>query len=123
MPTTQVKDMHVLAIYVTDLEKSQAFYAEHLGFEKTQDMTPGILMKAGDVTLYLEADRKKGRDESMSTTEFSPCFATDSVKTSYDALEKAGISIVSPYQEFGPTFSFFRIRDPDGNLIEFAGTP
>jgi hypothetical protein len=81
------------------------------------------LMKAGGVTLCLEAGREAARGDSRSMAEFSPCFATDSVKASYKALEKAGVPISAPYQQLGPAFALFRIPDPDGNLIEFAGTP
>jgi len=123
MPTITVKDLNVLAIYVTDLARSEAFYRDHLGFEKCEDMEPGILMKAREVTLYLEAGREKERDEKATTAEFSPCFATDSVKGSYEALKAAGVAISGEYREFAPTYAFFRISDPDGNLIEFAGTP
>ena len=123
MTATRVKDLNVLAIYVTDMERSRVFYSKHLGFEMAGDMPPGILMKSGQVTLYIEASRKTKRTDSSPTSEFSPCFATDSVKASHDALKAAGVTIVTPYQEFGPTFAFFRIADPDGNLIEFAGTP
>ncbi len=123
MATTTVRDLNALAIYVTDLERSADFYRKHLGFEVSGDMPPGVLMKAGSVTLYLEADRKAKRTESQPLAEFSPCFATDSVKASHDALRAAGVRIVTAYQEYGPAFALFRIADPDGNLIEFAGTP
>jgi hypothetical protein len=86
-------------------------------------MEPGILMKAGEVTLYLEAGRKNERGREYAMSEFSPCFATHSVKGSYEALKAAGVPIRAEYQEFAPTFAFFRIADPDGNLIEFAGSP
>lgn len=55
--------------------------------------------------------------------EFSPCFATDGVKAAYQSLKAAGVRIVGEYQEFGPQFAFFRVSDPDGNLIEIAGAP
>lgn len=123
MATTNVRDLNVLAIYVTDLARSETFYREHLGFEKCEDMEPGILMKSGEVTLYIEACRKTERGAERASAEFSPCFATDSIKDSYEALKAAGVSISAEYQEFAPTFAFFRISDPDGNLIEFAGKP
>ena len=110
-------------IYVTDLARSEAFYRDHLGFEKIEDMPPGILMKAGTVSLYLEANRERGNDATPRSSEFSPCFATESVKGSYGALKAAGVTISADYQEFAPTFAFFVIGDPDGNLIEFAGAP
>ena len=123
MSTVNVLGLNVLAVYVKDLETSVSFYRDHLGFKQTQEMSPGILMEAGDVTLYLEANRQKDRPEPATTAEFSPCFATESVKSSYDALKKAGVEMTVEYQEFGPTFALFQIADPDGNLIEFAGTP
>lgn len=80
MPTTNVKDLNVLAVYVTDLNRSETFYREHLGFEKVADMDPGILMKAGQVMLYIEPGCHQVRCEETAAAEFSPCFATDSVR-------------------------------------------
>jgi len=123
MPTTTVKGLNVLAIYVADLARAEAFYAEHLGFEKSGDVEPGILMQAGDVSLYLEETAGKRDREAEAPFGCSPCFETDGVKASFEALSAAGVPIRTPYQEFGETFALFRIADPDGNLIEFAGAP
>jgi len=123
MATVMVRDLNVLAVYVSDLARSEAFYRDQLGFEKMGDMEPGVLMKAGNVTLYIEACRLNGRGGLSDNSEFSPCFGTDSVKASYEALRNAGVLVNSEYREYGPTFALFRICDPDGNLIEFAGTP
>lgn len=123
MPTINVKSLNVIAVYVTDLQRSIHFYTEQLGFEQIQEMSPGVLLKAGDVTLYIEPGRKKRIEEAGVLTEFSPCFATDSVKQSYESLKNAGVKIVADYQEFGPTFAFFQFADPDYNLIEIAGNP
>jgi catechol 2,3-dioxygenase-like lactoylglutathione lyase family enzyme len=123
MSTITVQGLNVLAIYVTDLEHSESFYRDQLGFEKTGEMPPGILMEAGRLTLYLVSNRQVKRTESSKVAEFSPCFATESVKSSYEALKAAGVTIAVDYQEFAPTFAFFQIADPDGNLIEFAGEP
>ncbi len=99
------------------------FYTERLGFEKGEDMSPGVLLRAGDVTLYLEPGRKTRESASREFPEFSPCFASESVKQSYEVLKSAGVTIVEDYQEYGPTFALFKIADPDGNLIELAGQP
>ncbi len=123
MPTTTVTSLNVLAVYVTDLEKSESFYRDQLGFHRTDEMPPGILIKSGDVTLYLEANRQTEKSDSSKAAEFSPCFATESVKASYEALRTSGVNMVVEYREFAPTFAFFLIADPDGNLIEFAGKP
>ncbi len=87
------------------------------------DMPPGVLMASGDVTIYLEPGRGARESVPGTTAEFSPCFATDSVKASWQALRDAGTTIVEEYQEFGPEFALFKVADPDGNLIEFAGRP
>ena len=42
MTATRVKDLNVLAIYVTDMERSRVFYSKHLGFEMAGDMPPGV---------------------------------------------------------------------------------
>jgi catechol 2,3-dioxygenase-like lactoylglutathione lyase family enzyme len=123
MATTTVRDLNVLAVYVTDLNRSVEFYGKHLGFTKVEDMEPGVLMSAGPVSLYLEANRTMKRADSAPAAEFSPCFATDSVRASYEALKAAGVRVVLRYSEVAPAFAVFRIADPDGNLIEFAGKP
>ena len=122
MAVTHVKDMQVLSIYVKSLEISEAFYHEYLGFKRFQDMDPGILMRAGAVTLYMEESRKPD-GPSTKPFGFSPCFETESIKASFASLREAGVEIETEYQEFGPQFAFFRILDPDGNLIELAGSP
>ncbi|MBN2053837.1 VOC family protein [bacterium] len=123
MPTINVRDLNVLAVYASNFQRSVAFYTDHLGFEKVEDMPPGILMKAGAVMLYIEAGKVVEPETGPSPGGFCPCFAVDSVKESYQALREAGVRISTPYQEFGPAFALFRITDPDGNVIEFAGSP
>jgi lactoylglutathione lyase len=121
--TIEITGMNVLAVYVADLEQAVTFYTEQLGFERGEEMSPGVLLRAGDVTLYLEAGRRARESASREFPEFSPCFATASVKESYAALKSADVTIVEEYQEYAPTFALFKIADPDGNLIEFAGQP
>ncbi|MCK5065378.1 MAG: VOC family protein [Candidatus Fermentibacteraceae bacterium] len=123
MAKVKVNDMNVLAVYVTDLEMAKAFYIEQLGFEECEEISPGILLRSGDVTLYMEAGRKERKFESREFSEFSPCFATDSVKQTYEVMKSSGVKVVEEYQEYAPTFALFKITDPDGNLIEIAGKP
>jgi catechol 2,3-dioxygenase-like lactoylglutathione lyase family enzyme len=121
MPTTVVEELNVLALYVEDMEKTRAFYAEHLGFEHVENIDPGILMKAGEVALYIEGGHAGNGPSALAG--YCPCFAAASVRSSYEALSAAGVTISAPFQEFGPSFALFRIADPDGNQIEFAGAP
>ncbi|HHH76049.1 MAG TPA: hypothetical protein ENL03_03375 [Phycisphaerae bacterium] len=71
MSKVKVHNMNALAIYVTDLDKSKAFYIDQLGFEEGEEMQPGILLRSGDVTLYIEAARTKRKSESREVSEFS----------------------------------------------------
>lgn len=123
MSKVRVNDINVLAVYVTDINKAKAFYIDHLGFEESEEISPGILLRSGDVTLYMEEGRSRQKPETRELSEFSPCFATDSVKQTYEVLKSSGVRIAEEYQEFAPTFALFKIVDPDGNLIEFAGKP
>lgn len=123
MPTVTVTGLNVIAIHVTDLSQAEEFYRDQLGFQKCQDMPPGILMESADVTIYLEPGRQQGAERKRTAAEVSPCFACRSVKAASEALRAAGVPFVSDYQEFGPSFAFFQIMDPDGNVIEFAGEP
>jgi len=123
MSKVNVRELSVLALYVTDLDKAKAFYVEQLGFREGERTPPGLLLRSGEVTLYLEGGREKRKLGAREFSEFSPCFATDSVKRSYEALRSAGVDVVEDYKEYGPHFALFKIADPDGNLIEFAGEP
>jgi len=123
MPTVQVTGVQVVAIYVTDLERAKQFYMQQLGMTGGDEMPPGVLLKAGEDTIYLEGGRAPRDAEPLKQVEVSVCLGVPSVKAAADALEAAGVSVVSAYHEFGPEFAMLRITDPDGNVIEFAGAP
>jgi hypothetical protein len=59
----------------------------------------------------------------MTYNTVSPCFASDSVREAYETLKEAGVKFVEDYNQSTDTFAMFRIADPDGNVIEFAGKP
>jgi len=123
MSRIEIRGINVLAVYVSDLERSKTFYTEILGFEEGDEVAPGILLKSGEVTLYLEAGRLERGVRTGNLPEFSPCFETESVRRTFEEMILSDVSIVEEYQEYGPAFALFKIADPDGNLIEFAGEP
>ena len=118
-----ITGLNVVAIYGSDLERSRQFYMDILGFEECGNYEPGILLKSGSVTIYLEGGRSPKPDTDTSAAEISPCFSALSIKDTYENLKEAGVTIETDYQEFGPEYSLFRILDPDGHVIEFAGKP
>lgn len=124
MPTVSVSQLHLLSIYVSDLEGACEFYIKHFGFEEAEDMPPGKLLKGAGAMLYLEAGRvPRAQDEEPQPAEMCPCFGLESIKRGHQALEDAGLHVLMPYTEYAPTFAMFAVADPDGNRIEFAGKP
>ncbi|MCD4847955.1 MAG: VOC family protein [Candidatus Aegiribacteria sp.] len=123
MSKIAVKGLQVLSAYVSDLDRSVKFYTEILGFRQIGEVLPGLTLRSGDLTLYLEPGRQSKVAESGNYAEFSPCFETESVKATYEILKNLGVSICEDYQEYSPEFAMFKISDPDGNVIEFAGNP
>ncbi len=123
MPSVQVTGVQVVATYVSDLERAKTFYSEQLGFSEAAPMPPGVLLKAGELSLYLEGGRAPREAASRGQAEVAAVLEVASVKAAAEALEAGGVRIVTPYQEFGPEFGMFQISDPDGNLVEFAGKP
>ena len=83
MGTITVTGLNVLAIYVSDIESAKLFYTEHLGFESCGDHPPGILMQAGDVTLYIEGGCQRQASPDAEAVTISPCFACESVKDAF----------------------------------------
>lgn len=125
MSTIATTGLNVIAVFVSDLARAKTFYTDQLGFKHGQDMDPGVLLEAGDLSLYLEGGREP-RDAgaaSAGVAEVCPCLAVASVQGAHDALAAAGVTIALPLKQFGYQFAMFRFADPDGNVFEIAGTP
>lgn len=123
MGKSMVTGLQAISVFVTDLARAREFWEGLLGFEPAGEMPPGMLFKAGEVTIYLEPGRKARADEPGAAAEVAPALATESVKAAHEKLRAAGVRIVRDYQKFGDDFAFFQCADPDGNLVEFAGAP
>jgi catechol 2,3-dioxygenase-like lactoylglutathione lyase family enzyme len=123
MSALKVNGLQVLAVYCSDLERSKSFYRDILGFGDEQEMPPGALLFQDGITLYLEPGRVPAEKGALKHPEICPCFGTESIKNAFQSLKDAGVKIVTEYTEYAPTFAMFRVADPDGNVIEFAGEP
>lgn len=124
MSTVQITQLHVLAIYISDLQGARDFYTTHFGFIDAGGMPPGLLLAGGGATLYLEEGRvPRALGEEPATAEICPCFGLESIKAGWEALRAAGLHVLMPYTEYAPTFAMFAVADPDGNRLEFAGRP
>jgi catechol 2,3-dioxygenase-like lactoylglutathione lyase family enzyme len=118
-----VTGVNVLAIYVSDVEGARRFYVDLLGLTEQGPMDPGIMLRAGEVDIYLEGGRGGSVDPGLTLATQSICFATVSVGATFEALKSAGVRIIKDYKQYGDQFAMFRIADPDGNVLEFAGKP
>ena len=118
-----VTGVNVIAIYVADLERAKRFYVDTLGLAERGGMAPGVVLSVGETTVYLEAGRTGSVDPGISLPTVSICFDTPSVRAAFDELKAKSVRVVEELRSVGDDFAMFRIADPDGNVVEFAGKP
>lgn len=118
-----VSDVAVVAIYVRNLELALEFYRDRLGLPVLGPMDPGVLLKAGSLTLYLEGGRQILAPPGLEGCTTSLCLSGPSIRRIWEHLQSCGVPVVEPWLQHGEDFAMFRVEDPDGNVVEFAGTP
>jgi catechol 2,3-dioxygenase-like lactoylglutathione lyase family enzyme len=111
-----------MAFYVSDLQKTRAFYRDFLGFEepfsiKREDGTDRIaFIKVNDhqyIELFAEAPKQDGQLNHIS-------FYTDDAHQMRDYLASRGVSVPEKVGK-GKTGNFnYNIRDPDGHTVEIV---
>ncbi|OHU30928.1 glyoxalase [Mycobacteroides franklinii] len=114
-------------LFVTDLERALAFYADKLGFEVTFTYgEPAFYgqVRRGGASLNLRKVAGPVFDGNFLATERDPLAAT---LTTYklgplhDEYRAAGVDFHQPLQDEEWGSVTFIVRDPDGNLILFSG--
>lgn len=118
-----VTGLAVVAVYATDIKRAAGFYCELLGFEVVGEMPPGLLLSAGNLTMYLEGGRTGRARAGLDAPTMSACFTSGSVKATWERLRAAEVPVVEEYVEPADGFAMFRVEDPDGNVVEIAGKP
>lgn len=119
-----VNSIAVIGIYVSDLEAAKKFYIGDLGLEDKGEMGPGYMLALGETSFYLEAGKNKNLgNRELKDADITICFTVASVKKAYDEIEQRDIQVAMKYAEYSPEYAVFMIADPDGNIIEIAGTP
>lgn len=118
-----VTGVNVIAVYVTDMDKALEFYCGLLELKDTGELGPGRMLKAGDMSIYVEATRESAKEDALNRADVTLCLAVDSVKKACTDLKASGVDICMDYIEYSPEFSMFMVKDPDGNVVEFAGRP
>jgi catechol 2,3-dioxygenase-like lactoylglutathione lyase family enzyme len=114
-------------LFVMDMEAARAFYVERLGF--------GLLFSHGDPPFYAQVERGRARlnlrlvhapafAAEFHTREPDPLSATitvDGIDRLFAAYEEAGVEFYQRLRSEPWGSRTFIVRDPDGNLIAFAG--
>jgi predicted enzyme related to lactoylglutathione lyase len=116
---------NVGSVYVSDLHASLKFYIDILGFRIKEEMSPGYLLTIEDgFLLYLEGGMKPKASTDNTSPCVSLCFdAEGGIKNAYEKLKEKNIKLIGDYMKYSDNFHMFRIADPDGNILEFAGKP
>jgi catechol 2,3-dioxygenase-like lactoylglutathione lyase family enzyme len=117
-------------VFTTDMEGALAFYTEKLGFE--------VVFTYGEPAFYGQVRRDKAlvnlrhvdgspfhdevreRDELLLVS-FNVGNAAD-IRTLFQQFQSAGVEFHRPLKQEPWGARTFIVRDPDGNLLLFAGT-
>lgn len=140
-----IKGLHHAALSVEDLDRSIAFYCEHLGMELVrrgefsgeamENITAlagtrgrGAMLRAGTMHLELfefavpaptaRLQRRRACDYGISHF----CLEVFDLHKTYARLSARGVEFHCPPQSFGDMQATYA-RDPDGNIFELLQMP
>ena len=107
-----------LYVVSDDLDRASAFYEKLFG--KPQVRTPGMVGFNVAGGLYAVVSRQAYASTAKRGDTTRPYIKVRNIIDTFDQVKKAAAASMESetVQVEGP-FSFFRFRDPDGNLIEF----
>jgi len=111
VPTMEIRHIH---IFVTDVERTKAFYRDKLGFKVTNE-NPGAVVEFPG--LWFGKWREQG---PIPTGGITIGIGTKSVDATYAEFKKRGVTIPNPPSKPREEWSF-TFKDPDGYKIEVEG--
>ena len=108
-------------LLVTDLERSMAFYGEHLGFAidfRYEDFYAGMVK--GSFTIHFKCGKPnpRGRQDGGKSEELDLVFSVADIEELHDTMKGGAVEIIQPLREM-PYGQEFYISDPDGYIISF----
>ena len=118
----------VVRYQVADVDRSIAFYTEHLGFKLTQKAGPVGIVSRGDLHLLLSGPGSSGSRAMPDGRRQEPggwnriVLYVDSIDSTIERLE-AGRARLRNELESGPGGKQIQLEDPDGNPIELHEAP
>jgi glyoxylase I family protein len=119
-----VKNVHGIRYQVTDVERSVAFYTQHLAFTlKHQQLPAFAAVSLGDVHLLLSGPGASGSRPMPNGQHQEPggwnrvVLRVSDLPDCIAALKKVGLHFRNE-METGPGGRQIQVEDPDGNPIE-----
>jgi glyoxylase I family protein len=119
-----VQGVHGIRYQATDVARSVAFYATHLGFTLEHQQLPAFAsISLGDVQILLSGPGASGSRPMPSGQPQEPggwnrvVLRVQDLPGFIDVLKKAGLHFRNE-METGPGGKQVQIEDPDGNPIE-----
>jgi glyoxylase I family protein len=122
----QQKDIRPAGIryQVKDVDRSVAFYTQHLGFKLDQQAGPAFAkVSNGNLTLWLSGPKSSGSRPMPDGRQQEPggwnrlALEVDDLPSLVEAMKKAGLRFRNEI-ETGPGGSQIQLEDPDGNPVE-----
>ncbi|MHB8694330.1 MAG: VOC family protein [Solirubrobacteraceae bacterium] len=130
MSTTasRVRAINLVCVAATDQDRSIAFYADALGFEKRTDIAFGdryrwveVYPPEGSTGIALAPPRP---DQQFSPSETGITLTTDDIDATHAELLSKGVDVDAEVSRMGdPVPPMFWFRDPDGHTLMIVETP
>jgi glyoxylase I family protein len=118
----------VVRYLVQGLERSIAFYTEHLGFPLAQRAGPVAIVKRGHLHMLLSGPKSSGARPMPDGRTQEPggwsriVLYVESIDATMGSLRAAGTRFRNEV-EVGPGGKQVQLEDPDGNAIELHEAP
>ena len=120
LASSGIRSVNQVAIVVTDLDRSIAFYRENLGavLARTEPAWGLAWLDVGGVALMLEGPAHNKEVTPGSTTLY---FNVEAIDASYEAMTARGVAFDAPplmqWEENGSQGWMAFLRDPDGHRL------
>jgi lactoylglutathione lyase len=123
-------EIDYIALFVTNVERSVAFYQEALGFEFPQPAKPdGTEGRSGQLRIGIY-DRRwlshllgQQREEAISGHPFLLSMTVPDLEATHQRLQQLGVNILKPPQDMVWGQRIMLLADPDNNLLEIVQKP
>ena len=116
-----------LAIYVSDLDRAESFYADLLGMERRMRLPDQVLLRLGEVSIglmhgeALPAPEPRILEDPLRKAHHAFRVEEAEFERARSALRSADVAMSEPV-DWGDHRCFYFL-DPDGNLLEIVTPP